>query len=88
MDSRTTASPTGIDNFVFYREGGWSWSIPYIAGLYALAAQANPEITPEEFWFTALKTGKVVQIRHDGVNYPLGPIIDPVALVMAIKSSK
>jgi hypothetical protein len=50
MDSRTTASPGGVDEYVFYREGGWSWSIPYIAGVYALAAQVKPAITPDEFW--------------------------------------
>ncbi|GAF73964.1 unnamed protein product, partial [marine sediment metagenome] len=46
MDSRTTASFTGKDEYVFYREGGWSWSIPYIAGVYTLAVQVDPEITP------------------------------------------
>ena len=30
------------NEYVFYREGGWSWSIPYIAGVYALAAQVKP----------------------------------------------
>ncbi len=57
MDSRCTASPTGDGDYVFYRQGGWSWSIPYIAGLYALACQVNPEITPEIFWGAAIKTG-------------------------------
>lgn len=36
MDARTTASPTGPGEYVFYAQGGWSWSIPYIAGAYAL----------------------------------------------------
>jgi hypothetical protein len=62
MDSRTTASPTGADEYVFYREGGWSWSIPYIAGLYALACQVKPEITPEPFRVAALKTGDSAEI--------------------------
>ncbi|UCE47255.1 MAG: S8/S53 family peptidase, partial [Phycisphaerales bacterium] len=46
MGSRTTAAPNGIDEYVFYRMGGWSWAIPYVAGVYALAAQVDPEITP------------------------------------------
>ncbi|MCX6561286.1 MAG: S8/S53 family peptidase [Candidatus Aminicenantes bacterium] len=62
MDSRGTASPTGNDDYVFYRQGGWSWSIPYIAGLYALACQVKPDITPELFWAAALKTGDAVDI--------------------------
>ena len=85
MDSRTTASPTGIENYVFYREGGWSWSIPYLAGMYALAVQIKPEITLEEFWDAALKTGKTIQIQHEGMEFPFGMILDPQALIDEIK---
>lgn len=84
MDSRTTASPTGIDDYVFYREGGWSWSIPYIAGVYALAAQAKPNITPDEFWSLAMKTGKMINLNHNGETIPFGPILDPVALINSL----
>jgi len=62
MDSRCTASPTGAEDYVFYREGGWSWSIPYIAGLYALACQVKPNITPEVFWAKAVETGDSIEI--------------------------
>jgi len=57
MDSRTTASPTGVDRYAFYRLGGLSWSVPWAAGLYALACQVKPDLTPELFWKTALETG-------------------------------
>ncbi|MFO7733822.1 MAG: hypothetical protein R6X21_09245 [Candidatus Aminicenantes bacterium] len=57
MDSRTVAGFTGLEDYTFYRNGGWSWSIPYIAGLYALACQVEPEMTPERFWTKALETG-------------------------------
>jgi len=86
MDSRTTASPTGQSDYVFYREGGWSWSIPYIAGLYALAAQVDPEITPERFWSLAMETGRTIELKHDGETIPLGPIVDPVALIERIQA--
>jgi hypothetical protein len=86
MDSRTTASPTGTEDYVFYRVGGWSWSIPYLAGMYALAAQVNPDITPEVFWDAALKTGKTIRIQHDGKEYQFGVILDPQALIEEIKS--
>jgi len=62
MDSRCTASPTGIEDYVFYRQGGWSWSIPYLAGLYALACQAKPDLTPEEFWSKSIETGDSLMI--------------------------
>jgi hypothetical protein len=87
MDSRTTASPNGARDYVFYREGGWSWSIPYIAGMYALAAQVDPKITPERFWDFALKTGRTIQLKHDGQTIPLGPILDPEALINALQKT-
>jgi hypothetical protein len=86
MDSRTTASPSGTDEYAFYRQGGWSWCIPYIAGLYALAAQVDPSITPNEFWETAMRTGKTIQVSEGPAQATLGPIVDPVALVNALQS--
>jgi hypothetical protein len=85
MDARTTASPTGASEYVFYAQGGWSWSIPYIAGAYALAAQVEPKITPERFWALALKTGRTIKLRHDGKEIGFGPILDPAALMDAIR---
>jgi hypothetical protein len=57
MDSRTTASPTGPQDYVFYRSGGASWTVPYLAGLYALACQVKPEVTAEEFLAATSQTG-------------------------------
>jgi subtilisin family serine protease len=85
MDSRTTASPTGTEDYAFYRTGGWSWSIPYLAGTYALAVQVKPDITPEEFWATALETGKTIQLTHEGKKYAFGAILDPQALIAALQ---
>jgi subtilisin family serine protease len=85
MDSRTTASPTGADEYVFYRGGGWSWSIPYIGGVYALVAQVDEAITPERFWSLAMETGRTIAVMHGDETIPLGPIIDPVALIEALE---
>jgi hypothetical protein len=63
MDSRSTASPTGPEDYVFYRLGGWSWSIPWIAGLYALSCQVKPDITPEVFWKAAIATGDSLEFQ-------------------------
>jgi len=84
MDSRTVASPAGNREYVFYGAGGWSWSIPYIAGVYALAAQVNPVLTPERFWSVALSTGRTVLVARGGQETPFGPIIDPPALVATL----
>jgi hypothetical protein len=85
MDARTTASPTGNEDYVFYSVGGMSWTAPYLAGVYALACQVKPRITPEEFWSAALKTGRTIQIEHDGKQYSFGIILDPPALIAALQ---
>jgi hypothetical protein len=85
MEARTTASPGGVDEYVFYREGGWSWSIPYIAGVYALAAQVKPRTTPDEFWRLALQTGRTIELKHEGKAIQFGPILDPIALVTELQ---
>jgi hypothetical protein len=85
MEARTTASPTGKDEYAFYGEGGWSWAIPYIAGMYALAAQVDPKITPERFWALAMRTGRTVAVKDDERSISLGPILDPAQLIEALR---
>ena len=85
MDARATASPTGPEDYVYYSGGGWSWSVPWIAGLYAVACQADPAITPRRFWAEALKTGRTIRITKDGEQLEFGTIADPVALLAALQ---
>lgn len=81
MDSRCIASPTGTSDYVFYKQGGISWTAPYIAALYALCCQVNPDITPDEFLSAALDTGNVVQIKNNNKKYNLGTIVNPEKLI-------
>jgi hypothetical protein len=81
MDSRTAASPAGPTDYAFSRIGGGSWTPPYVAGLYALAAQVDPTITPERFWAAARRTGQSIQVQHNGRAFQMGAIVDPVALI-------
>jgi len=85
MDSRATASQTGQTQYAFYADSGWSWAIPYIAGLYALAVQADGRITPETFWALALRTGRTVKVAQAGTTQDLGLIVDPGAIVAAME---
>jgi len=88
MDSRCTASPTGVEDYVFYSNGGWSWSIPYIAGLYALACQVKPDITPDIFWKEALKIGEIIEVEKDSKKYKLGKIVNPLKLIENLQEKK
>ncbi len=74
----------GKDEYVFYRMGEEGWTIPYLAGMYALAAQADPEITPESFWKLAQQTGRSIAITGSAGIYTLGPVLDPAALIRAL----
>lgn len=79
MDSRATASPTGVTDYAFYRTGGMSWAVPYVAGLYALACQVHPEVTPQQFWAKALETGDVVEVMDQQIPDPDGTAAKRVA---------
>ncbi len=84
MSSRTAASPMGAKSYAFYRLGDESWTIPYLAGMYALAAQVDPEITPERFWDIAMQTGHSLNITGTAGIYTLGPILDPGGVIEAL----
>ena len=88
MDARTLASHVGTEDYLFSSQGGWNWSIPYLAGAYCLAAQVHPSLTPEKFWSLALQTGRTTRIEHDGKQLPLGPILNPAALINALGTAR
>ena len=77
IDSRTTAGYTGETDYVFYRQGGYSWAAPWLAGMYALCVQVYPEITPELFIELAFETG--TQMRA-------GKIINPIKLIERLEN--
>jgi hypothetical protein len=76
--NRSTASYTGPDDYIFWRDGGASWTVPYLAGLAALACQVNPEIEPKaipDLWMkTAAKTSA-------------GMVVDPPAFIEAVRKA-
>jgi hypothetical protein len=88
MDSRTTASPTGPQDYVFYRSGGASWTAPYLAGLYALACQVKPEVTAEEFLAAALQTGDRLELpalKEQGIP---ARIANPLRLIDTLSAQR
>jgi len=95
MNSRTLADPNGTRDYYFSRIGGQSWTVPWMAGLYALACQVYPDITPEVFWDVALKTAEPVKfkthnpdaVKPDG-EYMLQKVVNPAKLIKAIKQLK
>jgi subtilisin family serine protease len=84
MNYRCTASPTGTEDYVVYREGGKSWATPYVAALYALACQVKPDITYEEFWKLASDTSITSKDVYNGESYKADYVVDPVAIINAL----
>ncbi len=80
MDKRTTASETGSEDYTYWSDGAFSWLIPYVAGVYVLAAQVKSDITPEEFWSAALNTG-----NRFGSETSKAVIINPVELIKSLE---
>lgn len=87
MDNRCTASPTGVEDYVFYSGGGLSWTAPYIAGLYALTCQVKPDITPDIFWREALDTTDAIAL-DGGKQEELSKIVNPTRLIERIEKIK
>ena len=81
--SKTVAGACGPTEYGFYRRGGWSSVIPYIAGLYALACQVKPNITPEVFWKAALATGDPINVDGEKKTYR-GKRVNPSRLIESI----
>jgi len=83
MDHRTVAAPGGNDEYAHYGSGGWSWCTPYLAGVYALACQVDPAMTPQRFCDLAATTARDVSIDRNGQRVSLGKALDPPALIDA-----
>ncbi len=82
--SKTVAQADGPAEYGFYPPGGWSSIIPYIAGLYALACQVRPDVTPDVFWEAALETGDPMTVRKDNTAYA-GKLVNPTRLLGSLK---
>lgn len=84
MDHRTVADFTNGTSYRYEgNDGGMSWSTPWLAGMYALAKQVDPEITPKKFWKTALKTSDPCTNNDTGTY--VGRLINPQKLIDELK---
>lgn len=87
MDHRTVADFTDGTSYRYEgNDGGMSWSTPWLSGVYVLAKQADPDITPEKFWEYALETSDECR-NNDSGNY-VGRIINPQELINRILINK
>lgn len=88
MDSKVLASPTGNSDYVFYRTGGMSWSVPYVAGLYALCSQVDPSITPDKFRELMVKSCVKVDFDKNSDIENYYNVIDPKLLIKNLMKTR
>lgn len=86
-DFRTTSSPTGNNDYVHYANGGLSWAVPYVAGLYALGVQVYPPLTKEIFMQAVQKTATLRHCEYQGKLFSM-PLVNPTALINYLKGLK
>ncbi len=84
MDHRTTADFTDETSYRYEgNDGGMSWAVPWLAGMYVLAKQTNPDITPEDFWKLAQETAD--ECTNNDTGKFVGKIINPQKLIEKIQ---
>jgi subtilisin family serine protease len=69
-DYRTSAQNRGNDAYVYWGDGGFSWAIPYFAGLAALAWGVDGNLTIEEIYRLIDET----KTRTSQGRYVINPI--------------
>lgn len=67
-DFRTTASNDSDDKYVYWGDGGFSWAIPYVTGLAALAWQINPNITFDDIEDKLIETKAATQEGYSVID--------------------
>lgn len=78
---RTYASCTGVNEYECSYTGGLSWGVPWLAGVYALCCQVDPDLTPERFIEAAEQAGKTIEVEANGTTYSIGKVVDPVGTI-------
>lgn len=72
---RTTAATTGGASYIYWASGGLSWTMPYVLGLYAIAAEVDPSLTQEQL------RELIVRTAYDSSGLPT---VNPVGFVAAV----
>lgn len=77
--NRTTASHMANDSYMYWgaRNGGISWQMPYVVGMWALAKQVYPDLQPKQFIEIMMQTAYKT---YKGEN-----IINPTKIIEYLK---
>lgn len=80
-DYRTVASSwKSKDQYMYTGKGGMSWSVPYLAGLFVLALQVNPNLNEHEF---AEGVEKTSTMNKNGLR-----VVNPPEIIRWVREKK
>jgi hypothetical protein len=74
--NRTFASVHGPTSYTLDRTGGLSWTVPYLAGVAALAWQADPALKPSDL---------LDLLKRTAVKTPEGNVVSPTAVIEEVR---
>lgn len=72
---RTTAAVEGDGRYIYWSTGGLSWTMPYMLGLYAIAAEIDPSLNQDQLRQLAKDTAR----SRNGLE-----CVDPVGFISAV----
>ena len=73
---RTTAATNNGAKYYYWSEGGLSWGMPYVLGLYAIAGEIDPSLTADQLRQTLYDTAIT---NANGIR-----VVDPVGFVAKV----
>ncbi|MEA3306378.1 MAG: S8/S53 family peptidase [Elusimicrobiota bacterium] len=79
-NSRTVASSNNKDNYQFFMQGRYSFALSYVAGVYALAYQADKSMIPGKFLKAAFDTSENLTIQKKDKKYKI-KVISPKKII-------
>lgn len=79
-----SAGAERYDDYSYTPEVNWSYTVQYLADLYALSCQVRPDITPQEFWETAYRTGIGRSVQRGGTTVA-ARIVNPPGLIAQLQ---
>ncbi len=85
-DFRVTAAPNGVHDYVHYANGGLSWAVPYLTGLYALGVQMYPLLTKELFLQTLRQTATPQTCTYQGKEFTARYLVNPAAFIKQLQT--
>ena len=90
MDNRTIAAPGSGSAYTYMSNGGVSWIPPYLAGVYALAKQVDPDLTHDAFTALAIETAYDSSIawpkpKNDPYSTQKMGVLNPAGIIEALE---